>query len=190
MRLILTVVLSLLSFSLLSQVTFNNCDSSRVQSFYVELTNGSSYNWSVNGGLILGTNLNRVTILFPDSVGEYIITVVEVNDNGCPGDNIKLIVESLPCEEDEVIWFPSAFTPNGDGINDIFNAIGEFKGDNYKLEIYNKWGELLFISENKEIGWDGTYMGNIVQDDMYVYRFFMKLNSNYFIKYGSITLFK
>jgi gliding motility-associated-like protein len=190
MRLIFTFILALLSFNLLSQVSFNNCDSTnRVQIFYVDMNEGSTYNWSISGGVILETNQNRVTVLFPDTIGKFVISLIEFNENGCPGNVKKLIVELEPCEN-EVIWFPTVFTPNGDGLNDVFNILGEFSGDEFELEIYDRWGVSLFISNDKLKGWDGTYRGRLVQDGVYVYRLFTKLNSKYFIKYGTVTLIK
>lgn len=184
------IFLVLLSFDLKSQIVFNNCDySDRVQSFYVDLTSGSTYYWSVSEGELLSQDNNKVTILFPDKFGKFVVSVIEISENGCPGDERKLLVESLPCEE-EVIWIPSAFTPNGDGRNDIFNIFGNIKSKDYALEIYNRWGELIFLSNDPKLGWDGKYKGKSVQDDLYIYKLQCRINSKIFIKNGTITLIK
>jgi gliding motility-associated-like protein len=190
MRLILTFLL-LLSFNLRSQtLSFTNCDSTdRVQTFYVELNPGSTYNWSVTGGTIISENLNRITVLFPNTESTFVISVIENNSTGCPGEQRKLLVESLPCKE-EVIWIPSAFTPNGDDLNDVFYVMGLIPTERFSFEVYNKWGEKLFTTNDPNVGWDGTYKGSVVQDDVYVYKVFCMVNSRYFAKFGSITLFK
>ena len=190
MRLIL-IFLLLLSFNLKGQViSLTNCDSlDRVQTFYVDLHTGSTYEWSVNGATILNTNENKVTILCPSLESSFTISVIERNANRCPGDSRKLLVEITPCQ-DEVIWIPSAFTPNGDNRNDIFRVMGNITSKEFSLQIYNRWGELIFESNDVEIGWDGTYKGTLVQDDIYTYRVFCLVNSRYYLKYGSVTLIR
>jgi gliding motility-associated-like protein len=98
-------------------------------------------------------------------------------------------VEITPCQ-DEVIWIPSAFTPNGDNRNDIFRVMGNISSKEFSLQIYNRWGELIFESNDVEIGWNGTYKGTLVQDDIYTYKVFCLVNSRYFLKYGSVTLIR
>jgi gliding motility-associated-like protein len=77
-----------------------------------------------------------------------------------------LIVRS----QDEYI--PTAFSPNGDGNNDIFRPMG-FNIDftKYKMYIYDRWGKEIFMTDNIEVGWDGRVKGHgeIVQQDVYVY---------------------
>ncbi len=69
------------------------------------------------------------------------------------------------------VFVPNTFTPNNDGLNDIF--IPETRGlseDFYEFTIYNRWGTLIFKSTSPSIGWDGTYKGEVVEDDGYVWR--------------------
>lgn len=190
MRLILTFLL-LLSFNLRSQtLSFTNCDSiDRVQTFYVELNPGSTYNWSVTGGTIISQNLNKIKVVFPNTESTFVISVIETNASGCPGEQRKLLIESLPCKE-EVIWIPSAFTPNSDGINDVFYVMGLLSKEDFSFEVYNRWGENIFNTNDPNVGWDGTYKGQIVQDEVYVYKVFCKINSRNFAKFGTITVLK
>lgn len=71
------------------------------------------------------------------------------------------------------IYIPSAFTPNGDGLNDTFGVKGEGIQD-YHLIIYNRWGVVLFESTNAKKQWDGVYEGNPVETGTYVYLLFAK----------------
>lgn len=68
-----------------------------------------------------------------------------------------------------VLYIPSAFTPNGDGVNDIFFA----KGDGirkFSIAIYDRWGEIIFFSDDINKGWDGTFKGNkIANTDVFTY---------------------
>jgi len=67
------------------------------------------------------------------------------------------------------IYFPNVFTPNGDGLNDKFPTPNHnLKA--YHLMIFNRWGELIFESFDSSNQWDGTYQGQKVQEDVYVWR--------------------
>jgi gliding motility-associated-like protein len=68
------------------------------------------------------------------------------------------------------VFIPNAFTPNGDGINDTFGVKGEGI-ENFAIRIYNRWGEVVFESDNPKKQWDGTYQGKPVKDGTYVYQY-------------------
>lgn len=63
---------------------------------------------------------------------------------------------------------PQAFTPNGDGLNDQLEFSGTYIQD-FELRVFNKWGELMFISDSMDAGWNGTYRGKIVPSGSYAY---------------------
>ncbi len=68
-------------------------------------------------------------------------------------------------------YIPNAFTPNGDGLNDVFGAIPRIDYVNqYRISIFNRWGQLLFESSDLHLGWDGTYQGEACPAGAYVYR--------------------
>ena len=56
------------------------------------------------------------------------------------------------------LYFPNAFTPNGDGLNDYFRGVGP-QFSEFKLSIYDRWGQEIFTTNNQETGWDGTFRG-------------------------------
>ena len=66
------------------------------------------------------------------------------------------------------LYVPTAFSPNGDGLNDTFGAVGEGI-ETYKLTIYNRWGEVVFASHNVDQKWDGAYKGSPVPFGAYKY---------------------
>jgi gliding motility-associated-like protein len=66
------------------------------------------------------------------------------------------------------LFVPNAFTPNKDGINTTFIIVGAYI-KTYQLQIFNRYGELLYTSNNLEKSWDGTYKGEPVQDGAYLY---------------------
>jgi gliding motility-associated-like protein len=61
------------------------------------------------------------------------------------------------------------FTPNSDGLNDIFKVFGQFTAE-VEFKIFNRWGELLFITNDLDKGWDGTYKSNLQPEGTYVFR--------------------
>jgi gliding motility-associated-like protein len=66
------------------------------------------------------------------------------------------------------LFFPSAFSPNKDGINDEFLALGD-SVKAYELSIFNRWGELLFSTTDRYATWNGIYNGSEQPTDSYVY---------------------
>lgn len=66
------------------------------------------------------------------------------------------------------IYYPNAFTPDGNGSNEEFRVQGRFIAS-YELQIYNRWGELIFFSENMDTGWDGTYKGTLLPEGTYAF---------------------
>jgi len=91
---------------------------------------------------------------------------------------------------------PNAFSPgNKDGVNDVFKPQVNNKIYDYELRIYNRWGEMIFISNNVNEGWDGTINGNPCQVDVYVYKIDYSYNSEFGGKYvkegvGTVTLYR
>ncbi|MFN3875768.1 MAG: gliding motility-associated C-terminal domain-containing protein, partial [Flavobacteriales bacterium] len=67
------------------------------------------------------------------------------------------------------IFIPNSFTPNGDGVNDVFLPLGKSIAAMH-LMVYNRWGELLFESDHPDVGWDGTYRSEPVESEVYVWR--------------------
>jgi len=86
------------------------------------------------------------------------------------------------------VYIPNAFTPDGDGLNDLFIPVG--KGiTEYTLQIFDRWGELIFQSSDFNKGWDGTYKSEPVPMGSYVYKISAKGNGSRVIeKNGSVTV--
>ena len=92
--------------------------------------------------------------VFPD-IGQFTYALQGITENGCFGyDTIRITVADGP-----YLNIPNAFSPNGDGNNDIFRILAAgFKKLNY-YKIYNRWGQQVYYSNNFRKGWDGTYKG-------------------------------
>lgn len=71
------------------------------------------------------------------------------------------------------LFVPNTFTPNGDGLNETFGAKGEGIGW-YDMQIYDRWGNLIFHSSNPNQQWDGTYNRKKAPEGAYVYKIFAR----------------
>ncbi|MDR6567665.1 T9SS type B sorting domain-containing protein [Chitinophaga ginsengisegetis] len=95
--------------------------------------------------------------------GTYTVTVF--NDCGSATDDIT--VGFIECEPKPTL--PNAFSPNGDGRNDVFRPVVRGQMFDYELRIFNRWGELIFMSSDNHKGWDGKYKGVPVDVGTYVW---------------------
>lgn len=112
------------------------------------------------------------------------------NADGCEGEAIVRVFVILPkCDETDV-YIPNAFSPNGDSNNDVFRIQSNFI-DKVEMSIYDRWGEKVFETKDKNTWWDGTYKGKLLPPDVYGYYFKVKCKGdlNYFKK-GNVTLIR
>ena len=96
--------------------------------------------------------------------GIFEIKLIVFNSYSCSDTSYQL-VEILPVDD---IFVPSAFSPNGDGFNDVMYVRGR-KIKEVKFVIYNRWGEKVFETTDKNIGWNGRHRGEKAQSSVYVY---------------------
>ncbi len=93
--------------------------------------------------------------------GIYSVTVT----NTCGSNQDEVVILSEECYE----YFPNAFTPNGDGKNDYFRILNASNLTDYSLIIYNRWGQIVFETNDYSKGWDGTYKGVPQNTALFVY---------------------
>lgn len=93
----------------------------------------------------------------------YIVTAFERGDTSIISESNIACVSTAPR-----IYAPNVFTINQDGINDVFYVKGIFVAE-FKLQIFNRWGQLVFETTNMNEGWDGTINGQLCEADVYVY---------------------
>jgi gliding motility-associated-like protein len=120
---------------------------------------GDEINLTVNNltGIYLwndGSNSNTLTVKEP---GVYWL---KVDNNGCMASDS---IEFKKCSE---IWVPNVFTPNDDGINDVFKATTK-EINKLQMMIYNRWGNLIFETQDINTGWNGKYAGGDAQSGVY-----------------------
>ncbi len=132
-----------------------------------------TYEWQFNSGIApdVSTEMHPTKSYPNGEPGNYEIELVVTNENGCQDTAVgTLIINGI-----YVFYAPNTFTPDGDGVNDIWRPYGEgIDFTQYTLQIFDRWGALLYENDNAELGWDGSYKGKIVQQDTYVWKIIAK----------------
>ncbi|HEY1047522.1 MAG TPA: gliding motility-associated C-terminal domain-containing protein [Bacteroidia bacterium] len=152
------------SFDIAYSVKFKT-DSSQLFVFWPKGTDGdalANIKWDFNGVSL--DNVKRPDWLVKTE-GQFSIKLIGVNSFGCSDTMVK----NLEIEFLKDVFIPNAFTPNGDGMNDVFfpKCLVEMK--NFNMQIFNRWGELIFESNDSKLGWNGHYQGSPVMQDIYVF---------------------
>ncbi len=142
---------------------------------FTDATSGDAVSWSWFFG-----DGNDTTIVAPDfvagnimthtydSAGTYTILLLTKNLDGC----VDTAIRYLHIMEEYIVFTPSAFTPNKDGINDAFMPIGiGIDPDNFNLSIYNRWGDKIYETEDINKPWDGRGNGGkrAAQTEVYIW---------------------
>ena len=112
-----------------------------------------------------------------------------LDPNGCNGEITYRVLFSPPCDQRKILM-PNAFTPNGDGTNDVFRAVPiEGGGALARLTIYDRWGQKVY-ENHEEAAWDGTLQGREAQSDVYVWVIEILCGSEAVKKVGEVTLMR
>jgi gliding motility-associated-like protein len=124
-----------------------------------------SWQWVFNDPADGTSTLENPAYTYTDT-GTYCAQLVVINKFGCT----DTITQCEIIQPFFTLYIPNAFTPNGDGLNDIFQVKGNFICG-FQMYIFDRWGMQLYYTEDINKGWDGTVNGgsNIVQEDSYVY---------------------
>ncbi len=122
--------------------------------------------------------------------GQYLVSLWVQNSYGCSDSTTALVY----VQPDYSFWVPNAFTPNNDDINDYFYVyfvgISHKEGD-YHLMLFDRWGQLVFETENPYEGWDGKINGINAQEGVYSYKIKFRDGTNIKrMKYGRVTLYR
>lgn len=107
---------------------------------------------------------SRFASIRTDHPGKYWLQVTD--SNGCKGVD-SILISTSDCSN--TIYVPNAFSPDGNRINDHFKPIFKRPVRSYALNIYNRWGQLVFTSANPTIGWDGKVKGVVSRGVFYIW---------------------
>lgn len=130
-------------------------------------TNASSFEWYFPGGDPSSSNEPDQYVMYPDGqTGTYYVTLIAHSDLGC----IDSITKEVVVMPEVILYAPNTFTPDGDEFNQTWRVyiegVDKFK---FNLKIFNRWGEIIFESNDPEASWDGTYHGKIVPYGTYTW---------------------
>jgi gliding motility-associated-like protein len=153
------------------------------ESVTLEIVGGDTYNWTPANGLNC-TDCASV-IASPGSNTTY--TVSGTDNSGCPYVRVVNVVIDIVCNE---LFVPDIFSPNGIG-NPENEKLCVYSNCIKTMDfgIYNRWGELIFSTDNQNDCWDGTHKGVPVMTGVYAYRLFVEqLDGKKIEKTGNITL--
>ncbi|MCK6650506.1 MAG: PKD domain-containing protein [Bacteroidia bacterium] len=162
----------------------------------VNFTDMSTFNivsWNWNFGDV-ASNPNTTTTQNPvhefSGVGTYNVQLIVENQFGCIDTTYQLI----EVQDDFVFYAPNAFTPDGDGLNDVFLPLGVgWDLPTFEMMIFDRWGQMIYSTDDYRKGWDGKANGGaeMAQIDVYVWKVSLKdtkgLKHNYI---GHVTIVK
>ena len=154
---------------------------------FINLSLGaSSYQWYHENTLF--SYQKDPKYVFTDT-GNFLVSLIASNAK-C-SDTLS---NDVSVEDDFFLYIPNSFTPNNDGTNDEFFPVikGQFSSKDYSFEIFDRWGTLLYKSNNpKETKWNGYCKNEICKGDVYIYKLKIQNNNSRTIqKVGHVALIK
>ena len=151
-----------------------------------DLGNGYSYSWDPNDNL----NPTKGTDVEATPQESTLYTVIVEDIYGCrKTDTVWIVVNDVLCEE-PFVFVPNAFSPNGDGVNDVLYVRGDLL-ESIEFAVYDRWGEKLFETNTKLKGWDGSYKNKNCEPGVYVYYLHATcIGGVEYIHKGNVTLIR
>ncbi|MES2284803.1 MAG: PKD domain-containing protein [Bacteroidota bacterium] len=152
----------------------------------------NSYYWEFGDGAT-STQFNPQYLY--STVSNFHVQLIAMSQYGCVDTAFAEITTNAD------VIFPNAFTPNPNGSQGGIYDINNLSNDiffpyssgvvEFKIEIFNRWGEEIFESLDIKQGWDGYYLGAICQQDVYIYKAYVKLNNGKVVyKNGDVTILR
>jgi gliding motility-associated-like protein len=150
-------------------------------------TAGSAWTWILTEPSGTQTSNQQSPCFTISDTGSYSVMLIVRNSQGCPDTSTMTFNAENPCTD---LFVPNAFSPNGDNQNDTFFVYGSCISF-MQLEIYNRWGERVFITTNQANGWDGSWRGQACEAAVFTYVLTGQMDDGTVIeKQGNISLVK
>ncbi|MFN8236888.1 MAG: gliding motility-associated C-terminal domain-containing protein [Chitinophagales bacterium] len=145
-----------------------------------------SYSWTPAGLVSIDSIRNPTSVIKATT-----FFTVEVRDKKNCINRDTILVELIDECQNEFIFIPTAFSPNNDGVNDCFGILSPPVLSEFKMNIFNRWGEKVFESDSPALCWDGTFKGSDAMVDSYIYVIqFRCYNGKLLSKKGAVTIVK
>ncbi len=155
---------------------------------YATPASGFNYSWEPSQ-FVQSPNASS-TLVYPEKTTTFTCTVSDPRNTNCAYKNdVTIRIYEINCGEPD-IFIPNAFTPNYDGEHDEYRIQGQVV-ESLELKIYNRWGQLVFETNDKEQGWDGKFKGDLVDPAVFVYHLDVTcIDGQQFLKKGNITVIR
>jgi gliding motility-associated-like protein len=153
----------------------NVCEEPMSQVYTVLQENGVTYTWTIDN-LTYESFYNSINITWPDTTIDYIFSVWGTDTLGCESEQRKFLVHTENCSR---VYAPNTFTPNNDGLNDLFtvSGIGIYEPT---LVILNRWGDTFYQTNDLYRGWNGNNgTGYYSQDGVYNWKLYYTDYNNF-----------
>lgn len=139
-------------------------------------TGANFYIWNFGDGSEISNATNPLHSFNVDLQQNFTVTLVAISEHGCVDSITKVVL----MEKGVILYVPNAFTPDGNQFNPVFLPIvtSGIDVNQYQLEIWNRWGELVFSSKDTNVGWDGTYLNQPCQEGIYTWKITYKTSSS------------
>ena len=145
--------------------------------------------WTPSIDILQGTDSTTNPIITPQVTRTYTATF---SDAFCTTTDSLLINVVDPADLDcTQLFIPTAFTPNGDNLNDQFGITNSVViTELYTFEIFDRWGNLVFMTDDKNATWDGTYRGNPVNSNAFLYKIAYRCKEEDLTRTGTVTIMR
>ncbi|HTF04561.1 MAG TPA: gliding motility-associated C-terminal domain-containing protein, partial [Bacteroidia bacterium] len=131
-------------------------------------TNAASWLWSFGDLANSSSTDQHPTFTYPDPIC-YLVELEVTSSDGCVDTAVQLVC----IDPDVIIYVPNTFTPDENGLNDVFIPVSQgINPDKYEFWIFDRWGNMIFYTDDLDEGWDGKVLGSneICQIDTYVWK--------------------
>jgi len=149
--------------------------------------NGAQWQWNFGDGT---TGVGDTIIHTFDDIGVYNVVLQLTDSNGCT----DAVLRTVYVVEEFYFYVPNAFTPNMDGLNDYFSpSLRGIDFTTYRMEIYGRNGQMIFVTDNYLIPWNGLHMnsGEPIPGGSYTYRItFRTYSDKSYEEFGSVQLIR
>ena len=156
---------------------------------FLDRSTGSATAWLWDFGSYGTSVLQNPTIVYNDT-GSFAVQLIVTSVFGC----LDTVADNAYIAPVYLFYTPNAFTPDGDGVNDVFRAYGnQMSSDGFEMNIFDRWGNRIFRTTDPYEGWNGANnnIGKVAEKDVYVYRIKLKDYSGTTHEYvGQVTLIK
>jgi gliding motility-associated-like protein len=147
------------------------------------------WEWTAPGAIPTNINIQQPWFLYPEIAGEYYITLRVTDPLGC----WDTITHKLIIEDEMLVFVPNTFTPNGDEWNNRFKwTVLGINESLFQMQVWNRWGELIWESRDPYAEWDGSYNNQLIPEGQYTWTMLAtnKINAGKRTFFGTINVIK